>query len=108
MERRRAAPRTREGVHVLASSLFSALVAAGCGATPADLPEGPGYQPLSNDVPAWTATGSMSAARELHTATLLGDGQVLVTGGQKQGAFDTGDVYFDTAELYSPTTGAFS
>jgi len=40
----------------------------------------------------WTATGSMSAARSRHTATLLNDGRVLVTG---PGA---------TAELYDPAT----
>jgi Galactose oxidase, central domain len=92
---------------VLPGIVAAAMLAAGCGEGMPELPGGPGYQPLSNGVPAWTPTGSMSAAREQHTATLLGDGAVLVTGGQKQGAFDTGDVYFDTAEIYSPVTGAF-
>ena len=79
-----------------------------CSAGLPDLPEGPGYGTLNAGRPAWTATGSMSAAREMHTATLLGDGRVLVAGGQKQGAFDTGNVYFATAEIYSAETGSFT
>jgi hypothetical protein len=43
-------------------------------------------------------TGAMAAARTQHTATLLGDGTVLVAGGY-QGA---------TAEIYNPATGTFA
>ena len=48
----------------------------------------------------WTSTGSMTAARYLHTATLLPNGQVLVTGG-------TGSDELATAstEVFDPTTG---
>jgi hypothetical protein len=44
----------------------------------------------------FTRTGSMRHARAEHTATLLEDGKVLVTGG-----------HTDTAELYDPGKGSF-
>jgi len=48
------------------------------------------------------ATGNMGTGRAAHTATLLADGKVLVTGG-----FDgTGDSA--TAEIYDPTSGTFN
>jgi WD40 repeat protein len=63
------------------------------------VPEGPGaasaelYDPVSG---TFTSTGSMSEGRAGHTATLLVDGTVLVTGTD------------NTAELFSPGTGTFS
>ena len=45
----------------------------------------------------WTATGSLGAARDDHTATLLPNGKVLVAGG--------GDI---RAELYNPVTGVWT
>ena len=42
----------------------------------------------------FTATGSLAVARELHTATTLGDGKVLVAGGY------SGVSYLASAELY--------
>jgi N-acetylneuraminic acid mutarotase len=47
------------------------------------------YDPATN---MWTATSSMTMARAYHTATLLTDGRVLVTGGEDR----------SSAELYSP------
>jgi hypothetical protein len=53
------------------------------------------FDPLSG---TWMVTGSMNAARDNATATLLNDGQVLVAGGD--------DGYPSPfAELYNPTTG---
>jgi hypothetical protein len=52
---------------------------------------------------AWIATGPLNHARAGHTATLLSDGRVLVTGG-----VGTGFLASDTAELYNPATGAFA
>ena len=50
----------------------------------------------------WTTTGSMLAARQGHTATLLPDGRVLVAAGYNQGYF------ISSAELYDPATGAWT
>src|SRR6202140_216638 len=63
------------------------------------IPLGPGvasaelYDPVSG---TFTSTGSMSEGRSGHTATLLVDATVLVTGTD------------NTAELFSPGTGTFS
>src|SRR4029077_6039185 len=63
------------------------------------IPLGPGvpsaelYDPVSGQ---FTSTGSMSEGRSGHTATLLVDGTVLITGMD------------NTAELFSPVTGTFS
>jgi N-acetylneuraminic acid mutarotase len=48
----------------------------------------------------WTATGGLNNGRSNHTATLLPNGKVLVTGG------DTG--LFTTSELYDPATGIWT
>ncbi|AKT37497.1 Kelch repeat-containing protein [Chondromyces crocatus] len=49
----------------------------------------------------WTATAPMHLARLGHSAVLLGDGRVLVTGGD----FGTGT---DSAELYDPAAGTWT
>lgn len=51
----------------------------------------------------WSATGSMGAARRRHTATLLRNGQVLVTGG-----IDDFGTTLQSAELYNPVTGTWT
>lgn len=56
----------------------------------------------------WLETGGMSDARREPTATALLDGRVLVVGGQRAGAIDTGDVFFETAEIWSPIQGVFT
>jgi galactose oxidase-like protein len=58
----------------------------------------------------WTATGSLATARKGHQATPLGDGRVLVTGGDAVTAVDgTYDPHsLATTELYDPATGVWT
>ena len=48
----------------------------------------------------FTPTGSLTVDRQLHTATLLVNGKVLITGGAS--------VSLASAELYDPSTGTFT
>jgi len=50
----------------------------------------------------WTATGSMEATREQHTATKLANGHVLIAGGFSN------NVILASAEIYDPATSRFS
>jgi hypothetical protein len=58
------------------------------------------YDPVTG---SFSLTGTMTSTREMHTATLLLDGRVLITGGVNN---DEG--VLDTAEFYDPATGLFS
>lgn len=51
----------------------------------------------------WASTGSLSAPRHGHTATLLRDGRVLVLGGQDENA-----LYIGTVEIYDPATDTWT
>jgi hypothetical protein len=51
----------------------------------------------------FSPTGSMTTAREGHTATMLRDGRVLIAGGSSNGVTAT-----DSAEIYDPASGSFS
>jgi hypothetical protein len=50
----------------------------------------------------FAATGNMTTARSLHTATLLNNGKVLIAGGS------LGFNPLATAELYDPDSGTFT
>ncbi|HJU84816.1 MAG TPA: kelch repeat-containing protein [Holophagaceae bacterium] len=57
------------------------------------------YDPATG---TWASAGSMGVSRSYHTATLLGDGQVLVVGGSN----NAGAVA--SAQLYDPATNTWS
>ena len=57
------------------------------------------YDPRSGK---WSATGAMTTPRYLHTATLLDDGNVLVTGAEHN------DGILASAEIYNPGTGKWT
>lgn len=58
------------------------------------------YDPSSQ---TFTSTGIMSTPRYSHTATLLNNGEILMTGGMGVNGTE-----LDTAELFNPTTGTFA
>jgi len=57
------------------------------------------YQPSTG---SFTAAGSMTASRELQTATLLKDGRVLIAGGVAYGGIGIFYGSLGTAEIYTP------
>jgi len=59
------------------------------------------YDPASG---TFSLTGNMTTGRSRHTATVLLDGRVLITGGYVDGNFSS----TASAELYDPVTGAFA
>ena len=78
------------------------LVAGGCPAQSGNcshVVEAELYDPATG---IWSFTGLMVTGRDVHTATLLSNGKVLVTGGYG----DTAQLA--SAELYDPATGAWT
>jgi hypothetical protein len=76
------------------------------------------YDPATGE---FSPTGSMATPRSQHTATVLADGRVLITGGLSGSIPPTAgeitlvsyrtaavDSFLATAEVYDPTTGTFS
>ena len=59
-------------------------------------------QPCAGKSGTWAATGRLNTGRNLHTATLLPDGKVLIAGGGDRNAV------LASAELFDPLTGGFS
>src|SRR5215510_5361209 len=65
-----------------------------------------GFMQVKAQQPSWNATGSLGAARTLHTATLLANGKVLVVGGLS--VINPCCRVAGSAELYVPATGQWS
>ncbi|HLJ89904.1 MAG TPA: kelch repeat-containing protein [Candidatus Angelobacter sp.] len=67
------------------------------------------YDPVAN---TWTATGTLNFARGEHSATLLADGTVLISGGQScvtQGPrFTQMCTWLTSPEIFDPATGIFT
>jgi hypothetical protein len=59
---------------------------------------------LNQGSPSWASAGSMSSPRRHHTATVLPDGQVLVTGGTSGGGFNDEPSAVRVAEIWDPAT----
>jgi galactose oxidase len=60
---------------------------------------------LNASAPKWTKTDDMHYARRHLNATILPDGQVLVTGGTSAGGFNTLSGAVHAAEVWNPATG---
>ena len=80
------------------------LVAGGCCTAVDALASTELYDPATN---SWTAAGALATARQSHTATLLPVGKVLAVAGMTYTIFTTTS-YFTSAELYDPTTNAWT
>jgi N-acetylneuraminic acid mutarotase len=76
------------------------LVAGGLGNVGGSWGRAELYDPATGH---WTITGSLNAARWLHTATLLTNGKVLIAGGVKRALNP-----LSRAELYDPTTSSWT
>jgi hypothetical protein len=63
---------------------------------------------LNQASPSWTSTGSMRFARRHLNATVLPDGDVLVTGGTGNGGFNDVPSAVRAAELWQPGSGSWT
>ena len=67
------------------------------------------YDPAAaSSTGTWATTGSLSTARDSHTATLLKDGRVLVVGGFTRLPGQIVGSVLASAELYDPVSGKWS
>jgi len=92
----------REYFTVVTLTTGKVLVAGGFGTGSVVLSSAELYDPTSG---TWSSAGSLSVARAAHTATLLSNGKVLVTGGCTSNPCGT---YTGVSELYDPTLNTWS
>lgn len=78
------------------------LITGGVGVTGGNVWTTEVYDPQTHSFTHSTPIGGLKTRRAHHTATLLPDGKVLITGGNDDG--DTFEV-FASAEIYDPTSG---
>lgn len=71
------------------------------GSTFSELASAEVFNPNTN---TFSLVGNMSTPRAFHTATLLSNGKVLITGGTKDG----GNTILNSAELFDPQTNIFT
>ena len=99
---------------LLLLAFASAFLAVVCGGEPASpQPGGEGETEAATGVSSagsFAGTGEMIQPRQVHTATELADGRVLVTGGRSR--IERAEIKFSTiyssAETYDPSTGTWS
>ena len=86
---------------LLRITLLFALLAIGTGCGPAATAAG-----------SFTSAGSLIVPRDAHTATLLGNGRVLIVGGEAGNPFESnttaGPEGFSRTEIFDPSTSEFS
>jgi hypothetical protein len=92
---------TKKGLNMNTSPHYSHLILSGFTALSLTLCLVPRSQAAG-----WSATGSMTDVRKDHTATLLPNGQVLVTGGMG-GDWPNENRSLKTMELYYPASGTW-
>ena len=95
-------PRVSRQTRLHMAGLLVALAVCGCSGTGASSAPTQAHG-------AFSPTGSMTEVRYGHTATLLSDGRVLITGGNNLNRRSMRDpAGIALAELYDPNTGQFS
>jgi hypothetical protein len=92
-----------QGIATVTNGLVTAI-AAGAAQIRATSEGKTGEVTVTVSTHPWNTTASLATGRTLHTATLLTDGRVLVTGGQ---TLDTPQS-LRSSELYNATTGAWT
>jgi N-acetylneuraminic acid mutarotase len=96
----------RVGATAVLLSNGKVLIAGGFGSGTITLPRLTSAELYDPATGTFTLTESMIVARVMHSATLLNDGKVLITGGTDDNA--GGGAAVADAELYDPATGSFA